>query len=143
LALASVSGALSLLNLATYWRLGRSWRVTGAELFGHIAADIGALTALLCFSGGTTSPFIGLPLVFVAIAGASLRWAYCLGVLLLTIACYALLDLFNLPLSPSPIGTQGFQAASFSLCMNYAVGATLVAYFVGALAALLREQSRT
>src|SRR5262245_12426900 len=137
-----VDGFFALFNLATCWRLGRSWRVTDLELVGHIFSDVAAFTVLLYFSGGTTSPFIGLLLVFVAIAGASLRWAYAASVALFTVACYALLDFFHVPLAGSAREVQGFEAAAFSMCMNYAVGAALVAYFVCAIAQLLREQSR-
>src|SRR5262249_11779582 len=61
--LASVTGYLALFNLATFWRLARAWRVTDAELLGHILADIVAMTVLLYFSGGTASPFVGMLLV--------------------------------------------------------------------------------
>src|SRR5262249_12516525 len=90
------SGARSFppFHLATYWRLGRAWRASDLELLGHIFSDILALAALLYFSGGTASPFIGLLLVFVAIAAASLRWLYSVCVTLLTVGCYALLDTF-------------------------------------------------
>src|SRR5262249_41566651 len=99
--LALVSGGLALFNLATFWRLARAWRVTDFELLGHILADIGALTVILYFTGGTTSPFIGLLLVFVAIAGASMTWIYSLSAALLTVACYALLDFLHVALPGS------------------------------------------
>jgi len=140
--LASVAGYLALFNLATYWRLGRAWRASDLELLGHIFSDILALAVLLYFSGGTASPFIGLLLVFVAIAGASLRWVYSVCVTLLTVGCYALLDTFHVPLSQSTGGVHDFQTAAFSLCINYAVGAALVAYFVSAIASLVRDQGR-
>jgi two-component system sensor histidine kinase RegB len=101
-----------------------------------------ALAVLLYFSGGTASPFIGLLLVFVAIAAASLRWLYSVCVTLLTVGCYALLDIFHVPLSQSAGGLHDFQVAAFSMCVNYAVGAALVAYFVSAIASLVRDQGR-
>jgi len=140
--LASVAAYFAGFNLATFWRLGRDWRVSDLELLGQIFSDVVALAVLLYFSGGTASPFIGLLLVFVAIAGASLRWIYSLCVAALTVACYAFLDIFYVPLSGSGGGAQDFQTAAFSMCLNYAVGAALVAYFVSAIAALLRNQNR-
>jgi len=140
--LAPVAAFFALFNIATFWRLVRSWRVSDLELLGHIFSDIVALTVLLYFSGGTASPFIGLLLVFVAIAAASLRWVYSVCVTLLTVGCYALLDFFHVPLSQSAGGLHDFQAAAFSLCVNYAVGAALVAYFVSAIASLVRDQGR-
>src|SRR5215467_5181975 len=97
--LSSVAAYFAAFNLATFGRLERAWRVSDIELLGHIFSDIVALAVLLYFSGGTASPFIGLLLVFVAIAGASLRWIYSLCVATLTVACYALLDIFHVPLS--------------------------------------------
>src|SRR5262249_39932389 len=123
--LGSVDGFFALFNLATFLRLGRSWRLADLGLAGHIFSGVAGFTVLLYFSGGTTSPFIGLLLVFVAIAGASLRWGYAACVALFTVGCYALLDFFHVPLAGSVREVQGFEAAAFSMCMNYAVGAAL------------------
>src|SRR5690242_1099016 len=54
-ALASVTGFLALLNLATYWRLQRLWPVTDLEVLGHILADIGVFAGLLYFTAGGVS----------------------------------------------------------------------------------------
>jgi two-component system, sensor histidine kinase RegB len=140
-AFASVIGFLVLFNLATFWRLRRSWHVTDLELLGHIFADIGALAVLLYFSGGPTSPLVALLLVFVAIAGASVPWAYSLCAALLAVGCYALLEFFHVPLRGAGSEAQDLQLVAFSMCMNYAVGAGLIVYFVGAIATLLREQA--
>jgi two-component system sensor histidine kinase RegB len=142
-ALASVTGFQVLFNLATFWRLQRSWPVTDLELLTQINVDIAALTVLLYFSGGATNPFVGLFLVPVTITAATLPRVYTLPVALLTIACYALLVFFHVPLPSPGNGAPDLQLMVFGMWLNYVVSAALIAYFVVTIATLLREQNRT
>ena len=57
-AVVSVVIAMGMLNIATWWRLGRPRAVTHIEYLAHLLADITGLTLLFYFSGGSTNPFI-------------------------------------------------------------------------------------
>ena len=142
-ALASVTGCLLLVNLATFWRVQQSWPVTDPEVLGQILVDIVALTLLLYFSGGATNPFVGLFLLPVAIAAANLPWGYTWTVALLTVACYSLLVFFHVPLPGSRDSAQDLQLLAFGVWANYVVSAALIAYLVLTVATRLRDQDRT
>src|ERR1700731_3394149 len=47
-------------NVATWVRMVRPEQESNRELFGQLCVDLGALTALLVMSGGTTNPFFSL-----------------------------------------------------------------------------------
>lgn len=141
-ALASVTGCLLLVNLATFWRMQQSWPVTDPEVLGQILVDIVALTLLLYFSGGATNPFVGLFLVPVTIAAANLPWGYTWPVALLTVACYSLLVFFYVPLPGSRDSAQDLQLLDFGVWANYVVSAALIAYLVLTIATRLRDQDR-
>ncbi len=75
-AVVSVVIAMGMLNIATWWRLGRPRAVTHIEYLAHLLADITGLTLLFYFSGGSTNPFITYYLVPVTIAAATLPWRH-------------------------------------------------------------------
>ncbi len=141
-ALASVTGCLLLVNLATFWRVQQSWPVTDPEVLGQILVDLVALTLLLYFSGGATNPFVGLFLLPVAIAAANLPCGYTWAVASLTVACYSLLVFFNVPLPGSPDGAQDLQLLALGMWANYVVSAALIAYLVLTIATRLHDQDR-
>jgi two-component system, sensor histidine kinase RegB len=140
--LAPVVGCLALFNLATFLRLRRPRPVSDGEVFGQILVDVGALTALLYASGGAANPFTGLFLVPVTIAAASLRWAYALSVVLITLACYSLLLFFHVPAASALDPFYDDRLMMLGMWVSYLVSAGLIAYFVVTVATLLREQSR-
>ena len=57
-------------NGLTWFRVAREKPESNLELFGQIWVDLGALSALLFLSGGTTNPFVSLYLPSLAIAMA-------------------------------------------------------------------------
>ena len=61
-------------NGLTWWRVSQQRPESNLELFGQIWVDLGALSALLFLSGGTTNPFVSLYLPSLAIAAAVLPW---------------------------------------------------------------------
>ncbi|MBC8831446.1 sensor histidine kinase, partial [Escherichia coli] len=61
-------------NALTWVRVLRARPETNFELLGQLWVDLGALSALLFLSGGTTNPFVSLYLPSLAIAAAVLPW---------------------------------------------------------------------
>ena len=61
-------------NGLTWVRVLRARPETDIELLGQLWVDLGALSALLFLSGGTTNPFVSLYLPSLAIAAAVLPW---------------------------------------------------------------------
>ncbi|MDP1680188.1 MAG: sensor histidine kinase, partial [Burkholderiales bacterium] len=74
--LLTLTAGLALAALFTWWRTRQPWPVTDAELAGHLLIDIGVLTGLLYFTGGSTNPFVTLYLLPLSIAAAMLPAAY-------------------------------------------------------------------
>ena len=67
---------MGLVNLFTWWRLGRQWAVSDMEYLLHLLADVIGLTVLFYLTGGCNNPFISYYLVPVTIAVATLPWHY-------------------------------------------------------------------
>ncbi len=158
-----LTAALAFANLLTWWRLYQPWPVTDVELAGHLYVDIGVLTALLYFSGGSTNPFITLYLLPLSIAAAILPFAYTLAVAVTALACYTALMFIYAPL-PEGIGSaelldkllrvalhdnygahgaqSGFGLHLLGMWLNFALSAMLIAWFVARMAQSLRERDQ-
>ena len=156
-----LTAGLGLANLLTWWRLHQPWPVTDVELAGHLFVDIGVLTALLYFSGGSTNPFITLYLLPLSIAAAILPLVYTSAVAATALACYTMLMFVYAPL-PESVGSAALlenfiqvvlhdnydthgSRASFGLhllgmWLNFALSAILIAWFVARMAQSLRER---
>src|SRR5699024_6030121 len=67
---------MGLVNLFTWWRLGRQWAVSDMEYLLHLLVDVIGLTLLFYLTGGCNNPFISYYLVPVTIAAATLPWHY-------------------------------------------------------------------
>jgi two-component system sensor histidine kinase RegB len=156
-----LTAGLALANLLTWWRLYQPWPVTDVELAGHLFVDIGVLTALLYFSGGSTNPFITLYLLPLSIAAAILPLAYTWTVAATALACYTLLMFFYAPL-PEGAGSvelldkllqvalhdnydahgarSGFGLHLLGMWLNFTLSAVLIAWFVARMAQSLRER---
>ncbi|MFP3616300.1 sensor histidine kinase, partial [Paraburkholderia sp. SIMBA_050] len=72
---------------------------TDFELLGQLWVDLGALSALLFLSGGTTNPFVSLYLPSLAIAAAVLPWHLMIWLAAFAVACYAALGFDSVPLN--------------------------------------------
>ena len=100
--LLALTAGLALAALFTWWRTYQSWPVTDAELALHLLIDIGVLTGLLYFTGGSANPFVTLYLLPLSIAAAILPAAYTWAVAGTTLVCYTLLMFIHLPLPQGP-----------------------------------------
>ncbi|MBI5752596.1 MAG: HAMP domain-containing histidine kinase [Hydrogenophilales bacterium] len=165
--LLALTGGLALAALFTWWRTRQPWPVTEAELAGHLLLDIGVLTGLLYFTGGSTNPFITLYLLPLSIAAAILPAAYTWAVAGATLACYTFLLFMHLPLPQGPgsfallatlfpgglpsslpgghdaHGAQAdFNLHVLGMWFNFALSVVLIAWFVARMAQSLRERDR-
>jgi len=154
-----IIAALAAFNFLSWWRLGRDYPVSNAELFAQLAVDVLALATLLYFSGGSTNPFISLFLLPLVIAAATLPRSYTWGMAALTTACYTLLMKFYVPLSlPHATGMshgmssmegmdmshmpQGsiFNLHIFGMWLGFVLSAAIIAFFVVRMAQAVRER---
>ncbi|MBT9612657.1 MAG: HAMP domain-containing histidine kinase [Burkholderiales bacterium] len=161
--LLALTGGLALATLFTWWRTYQSWPVTDAELAGHLLLDIGVLTGLLYFTGGSTNPFVTLYLLPLSIAAAILPAIYTWAVAGVTLACYTFLLFIHLPLPQGsgsfallatlfPGGMSGehdahgaqaaFNLHVLGMWFNFALSAVLIAWFVARMAQSLRDRDR-
>ena len=142
-ALLSIVTLFALLNLATWMRLRRAPAVSMNEFFLHVAADVGVLTALLYFSGGSTNPFISLYLLPLVIVAATLPAKYAWRMAALTIACYSLLLFFYVPMPKAAAGYfTDFHLHIFGMWFGFIVSVSLIIFFVMTMANTLRERDR-
>lgn len=158
-----LTAGLALITLITWWRTQQRWLVTDAELAGHLLIDIGVLTGLLYFTGGSANPFVTLYLLPLSIAAAMLPTRYVWAIAGTTLACYTWLMFAHWPLPQGSMNfavlTTGFPGgasdehamhgaqAEFNLhvwgmWLNFALSAVLIAWFVARMAQSLRERDR-
>lgn len=89
---------LALLNIISWWRLSLDYPVSNTELLLQLVADVGVLTVLLYYGGGSTNPFVSLYLLPLVIAAATLPRLHTWGMAALTLSCYSLLMQWYVPL---------------------------------------------
>jgi len=89
---------LILLNVISWWRLSLDYPVSNNELLLQLAADVGVLTILLYYAGGSTNPFVSLYLLPLVIAAATLPRMHTWIMAFLTLGCYSLLMNWHVPL---------------------------------------------
>ena len=158
--LLSVSAGLAFVNGATWWRTTQSWPVTAAELAAHLLFDIGVLTALLYFAGGSTNPFVTLYLLPLSIAAALLPARFTWSIAGVTLACYTSLLYVYQPLLhgtrssallatllPGALhgvhdGHADFRLHVLGMWFNFALSAVLIAWFVARMAQSIRERDQ-
>lgn len=140
--LLSILALLAFANLATAWRLRRTWEVREPELFAQFVLDVLALTALLYFSGGSTNPFVSLYLLPLTLTAAALPAFYVWGMAALTVICYSLLLFFYVPLPAAHGGHEDFHLHVLGMWLGFILSAGLIAYFVVRMMQTLRERDQ-
>ncbi|MGF6570199.1 two-component system, sensor histidine kinase RegB [Paraburkholderia fungorum] len=126
-----------LFNAITWWRVSQQRPESNMELFGQIWVDLGALSALLFLSGGTTNPFVSLYLPSLAIAAAVLPWYLMAWLAAFAVACYAVLGFESVPLNlDNPANLFDYYRAG--MWVNFMVSVGLIAWFVARMSRALR-----
>src|SRR5258706_486678 len=130
--------ALEVLFNGLMWiRVAREKPESNLELFGQIWVDLGALSALLFLSGGTTNPFVSLYLPSLAIAAAVLPWYLMAWLAAFAAACYAVLGFDSVPLNlDNPANLFEYYRAG--MWVNFMVSVGLIAWFVARMSRALR-----
>ncbi|WP_233846116.1 ATP-binding protein [Paraburkholderia sp. HD33-4] len=132
-----VIGLEVLFNALTWWRVSQQRPESNMELFGQIWVDLGALSALLFLSGGTTNPFVSLYLPSLAIAAAVLPWYLMAWLAAFAVACYAVLSFASVPLNlENPANLFDYYRSG--LWVNFMVSVGLIAWFVARMSRALR-----
>jgi two-component system sensor histidine kinase RegB len=161
---------LALLNIFSWWRLSRDYPVGNSALLMQLVADVGVLTVLLYFTGGSTNPFVSLYLLPLVITAATLPRLHTWIMAVLTLVCYSLLMLWYVPLPMSgehgaqaphsehrhdhaaadPAGgatmlklstvNDAFNAHIVGMWLGFVISALVVAYFVVEMARAVRER---
>ncbi|MFC5429331.1 ATP-binding protein [Paraburkholderia denitrificans] len=126
-------------NGITWMRVAQDRPESNLELFGQIWVDLGALSALLFLSGGTTNPFVSLYLPSLAIAAAVLPWYLTAWLAMFAVACYVLLGFDNVPLNmDNPANLFDYYRAG--MWVNFMVSVGLIVWFVARMSRALRER---
>jgi len=134
-----VIGLEVLFNGLTWLRVAQERPESNLELFGQIWVDLGALSALLFLSGGTTNPFVSLYLPSLAIAAAVLPWHLMAWLAAFAVACYAVLGFDSVPLNlDNPANLFDYYRAG--MWVNFMVSVGLIAWFVARMSRALRQR---
>ncbi|QGZ60294.1 sensor histidine kinase [Paraburkholderia acidisoli] len=126
-------------NGVTWLRVTQDRPESNLELFGQLWVDLGALSALLFLSGGTTNPFVSLYLPSLAIAAAVLPWYLTAWLAAFAVACYVLLGFDNVPLNlDNPANLFDYYRAG--MWVNFMVSVCLIVWFVARMSRALRQR---
>jgi two-component system sensor histidine kinase RegB len=126
-------------NGITWMRVAQDRPESNLELFGQIWVDMGALSALLFLSGGSTNPFVSLYLPSLAIAAAVLPWFLTGWLAAFAVACYVLLGFDNVPLNMDNPANL-FDYYRTGMWVNFMVSVGLIVWFVARMSRALRQR---
>ncbi len=105
----AVIAIYAVFNILVWARLKKGVSATANEFFFHLVIDVVALAALLYFSGGSSNPFVSLFLLPLVIVATTLPKRYVWLMAVVTLVCYSLLMLMNVPLSQEMAQGQGMS----------------------------------
>ena len=137
----AVLAGLGVFNLLSLLRCRSPRPVTGHELLLTLLVDVGALTAQLYLSGGTTNPFVFLYLLQITLGAVLLRGAYIWSIVIITLLCFGVLATHHLPLELPQDLHQGLSSLYvIGLLVCFVLNATLVVVFITRINLNLRER---
>jgi len=141
--LLAIIGGLALVNAVTWLRLRGDCECGNEEFLLQLLLDVGALTAVLYFTGGATNPFVGLFLLPLTVAATVLERRSVWVVAGVTVLAYTWLLGHYGPLPPSVnTATLGFDPMVVGMWLRFVINSVLVAYFVVSMAETLRRRDR-
>ena len=137
---------LVLVNVALHWYVSARGSVGEKALLVNFVLEIAALTSILYFVGGSTSPLVSLYLLPLTMAANLLTRRHTWVLAFLTAACYSLLLAVAVPMEEH-VHDGGVQSKAFSehligMWVIFVVSAGLVAHYVSSLAQAVRERDR-
>jgi two-component system sensor histidine kinase RegB len=111
------------------------------EFFLQLLFDLGLLTVMLYFTGGSTNPFAMLYLVPLAFSAATLPARYTWALVAMGSACYGALFFYSVPvLEDAHDHARALALHVSGMWFGFALSATLIAWFVTRMAGALRER---
>ncbi|MQQ99300.1 ATP-binding protein [Glaciimonas soli] len=126
-----VLACLIAFNIASHLRWHENRIVTNWELFLALLVDVGALTAQLYLSGGTTNPFAFLYLLQVILSAVLLEAWTTWIIVAISGACLAGLSLFSKPLVLPPTAGNGLSSLYVDgILICFAINASLLVFFI-------------
>lgn len=147
--------ALLVVNGMLRWRIAGRRTVSEVELFANFVLEVLALTAILAFVGGSTSPLVSLYLLPLTMAANLLNRRHTWALAALTAVCYSLLFAVGgdsvMPVHGGDVGAHvhggneegtAFSQHLFGMWVVFLVSAALVAHYVSSLATAVRERDR-
>jgi two-component system, sensor histidine kinase RegB len=141
-AMASIVGALIVLNALTWVRLHSTRDASHAEIAAHLGFDLASLTLLLFFSGGATNPFSMLFVLHVVLMALLLPpLAAAIGTVLV-VACYVVLTRGHAPLQMVTGDSLPAELLAFGRWVSFTLTAGVTAWFVMRIVAALRDHDR-
>ena len=150
----SVIAVYALFNLFVWFRVGKQPSVSANEFFLHLVVDVLSLAALLYFAGGSSNPFVSLFLLPLVIVAATLPKRYVWGMAAVTLGCYTLLMLVNVPLTQEMTGhahgghaghtasTSNFSLHVLGMWFSFLLAVGLILFFVVSMAEALRQRDQ-
>jgi two-component system sensor histidine kinase RegB len=129
----------AIFNAGTWFRVAGARPETDLELLGQLWVDLGALSALLFLSGGTTNPFVSLYLPSLAIAAAVLPWRHMIWLAIFAMCCYVALGFDSIPLNMDNPANL-FDYYRTGMWVNFMVSVCLIAWFVARMSNALRQR---
>ena len=149
----SVIAIYAMFNVMVWASLRKGTSVSANKFFLHLVIDVLALAALLYFAGGSSNPFVSLFLLPLVIVAATLPKPYVWAMAAVTLICYTLLMVINVPLTQEMTGhghgdhaMQG-EASNFGLHVlgmwfSFLLGVGLILFFVVTMADALRQRDK-
>jgi len=135
----AVCAAQALLNVVSIrlWRSGRP--ITTRTLFAHLLIDVAALTTVVYFVGGETSPLITLYLPLIAVGATILpaRLAGALAAASIGSCTVASLVHRDVPIQDHE---RAFQMHLVGMWMIFVFSAAIIAWFVARMSAAIRRR---
>ncbi|ACB36148.1 histidine kinase [Leptothrix cholodnii SP-6] len=132
----------ALVAAATWWRLRRAAPVSPRELFAQVHVDIVLFALLLYLTGGASNPFAPLFLLPMAIATSAMSSNRVWLVTLSTMAAYAALRYWHVPLHHPDGLTEVYALHEDGMVVNYLFTAALAAFFGTRMCAATRRHDR-
>ncbi|HKI60356.1 MAG TPA: ATP-binding protein [Mariprofundaceae bacterium] len=136
----------SAFNVFVWIRLRRERHTSTNEFFLDLVVDVLALAALLYFAGGSSNPFVSLFLLPLVIVAATLPKRYVWAMAAVTLGCYTLLMVINIPMTQELAGhhhhaaqpSSGFGLHVLGMWFSFLLGVGLILFFVVSMADALR-----
>lgn len=146
----AVVALYSAFNLFVWVRLRKEHQASSNEFFLDLVVDVLALAALLYFAGGSSNPFVSLFLLPLVIVAATLPKRYAWAMAAVTLGCYTLLMVINVPAAQDMAGHHHHAAAASSssafslhvlgMWFSFLLGVGLILFFVVSMAEALRKR---